>query len=471
MNAVIGLAQLALDQTSDPTLGDYLRQMYSSATSLLRIINDILDYSKIEAGRLSLEHKEFLTDQLSSNLLGMFGAQAAAKGVSLSTQIAPDVPAQLIGDSLRLDQVLINLVSNAIKFTDSGSIVIEIERLDQNNADATRSKRVRLRFCVVDTGLGMTKETQAGLFQPFIQADGSITRRFGGTGLGLTISRRLVMLMGGDISVVSDAGVGSRFCFDLDFHLPAQDSLANLDTRSAQASLAEQLKLAEVGRAISGARVLLVDDDLVTQRVTREMLRRAGLHVIVANHGGEALEFLGRERVDAVLMDIAMPEVDGFVATQRIRANPAWSALPIIAFTAAVLLHDREKCLAAGMNDFISKPSHPLEIINILTRHIAPQESFTPVSGLPIPPEGSTVTVPFDRERATIALRTLKTQLEQNAFIATNDVRALRLQLAGISNPAANRLYDAISRYDYASAKRVLNELLTELGLMGDLSA
>jgi len=489
MNAVIGLAQLALDQTTDPNVADYLRQMYISSTSLLRIINDILDYSKIEAGRLNLERKEFVTTQLTGKVLGMFAAQAANKGLLLSAQIADDVPTQLIGDSLRLDQVLINLISNAVKFTERGNVTLEIGRVPADLPGTTR-----LRFCVTDSGLGMSQEAQAGLFQPFVQADGSITRRFGGTGLGLTISRRLVMLMGGDISVTSEPDVGSRFCFELDIDVPAH-AIPSPEVLSQSATDALPppqgdfnplstipgiLNLATAGRPIAGARILLVEDDLINQRVAGEMLRRAGLEVIVANNGVEALERLARQPVyaafDAVLMDLEMPELNGIEATQRIRANPSWAALPIIAYTAAVLLHDRQKCLAAGMNDFLTKPAKPRELIEVLVRHIGPhigphlaQSDLSMQAAVPAPATAIEATS-LNRDYIQARLSALKSQLDQNAFIAAADIRTLRLELGSMTNPALNRLYDAISRYDYASAKRTLAELMTELGRSGEKS-
>jgi signal transduction histidine kinase/CheY-like chemotaxis protein len=461
MNAVIGLAQLALDRSNDPGLNEYLKQMHSSANTLLKIINDILDYSKIESGRLEIEHRSFNIRDLTANFVGTFRHAADQRGIRLTTEINGDVPPRLVGDAVRLGQILINLGSNALKFTEQGTIALQISRLASADfSPGNASGSVRLRFSVTDTGIGMSQDEVARLFQPFVQADGSITRRFGGTGLGLTISRRLVLLMGGDINVNSNTGEGSRFQFDLDFALPEQP------TESAiRPSPAAGPSIADLALPIAGARILLVEDDLINQKVIRGLLTRAGLEVVVANHGGEALEQLSAQTaqpVEAVVMDLQMPIVDGFEATRRIRQNPAWAELPIIAHTAGVLIHDREKCLAAGMNDFVAKPVKIDELLATLLRHVPHRATDVPLAPVQQPPPPIA-----DVKRLIAALTQIGERLALNDFVAVTEIAELRSQMlpfaSRIGETAAN-FEAALSRFDYATAKVLLAELLAALG-------
>jgi PAS domain S-box-containing protein len=479
MNAVIGLAQLALDYAQDATLRDYLQQMYGSASALLDLINDILDYSKIEAGQLQIDAHEFNTRDITASLLGMFRLACQNKGLTLSVTIADEVPPRLIGDSLRIRQVLTNLVGNAIKFTADGEISIHIQRLAEVELPAGR---VRLRFLVRDTGIGMEMEALGRLFQPFVQADGSITRRYGGTGLGLTISRKLVQLLGGDIAVDSTPGHGSQFHFDLDFEIPphlahlthltqmtpplapALDSLpAPLDGRTAQ----NENTLVASALPIAGASILVVEDDPINQRVARRVLERAGLNVTVAAHGAEALDRLEEERVDAILMDLQMPVMGGFEATARIRADARWKELPIIAFTAAVLIHDREECSRAGMNDFCAKPIQPHELLATLLRlipHRADAQTPQLTVSAAVPPAPTFARL--DRVRLKQVLDELGRRLHDNDFIAVPELTELRSLLAPIKINIGDRdirLEAAISRYDYSMAKSLITEIQTTL--------
>jgi PAS domain S-box-containing protein len=461
MNAVIGLAQLALDHARDPTLRDYLRQMYDSASALLGIINDILDYSKIEAGRLTIDPREFDLRDVLDNVLGIFRVTARGKGLRLTAELDPGLPRCLIGDQMRVGQVLINLVGNAVKFTEQGDVRIQIAPLSLITASSSR--RCRIRFTVIDTGIGMNQEALGRLFQPFVQADGSITRRYGGSGLGLTISRRLVLLMGGDIAVDSVAGSGSQFHFELDFELPAQAPALSASTAGTVASDSTN-DLARSAAPIAGAHILIVEDDRINQHVARGLLERAGLRVTVANHGGEALECLEQAQFDAILMDLQMPHMDGFVATEKIRADERWRTLPIIAFTAAVLVHDREKCTQAGMNDFVAKPVQPQDIIAVLLRQI-PHHSGHPAttSAADAVPPAPTF-APGDLYRLPALLQELADRLHGNDFIAVpelKEIHDLLMPLAAALGDRETRLDAAISRYDYATAKHLLSEIRT----------
>ena len=485
MNAILGMTDLALRTELDIRQRDYLRKTRSAAESLLGLINDILDFSKIEAGKLELEQRAFSLEEILDKVAHVVGVRAQEKGLEMLINVAPDLPQSLIGDPLRLQQVLINLCGNAVKFTEEGEIIVSVELLGTGSATSM------LRFSVRDTGIGMTREQCARLFQPFTQVDSSSARKYGGTGLGLAISRQLVELMGGEIGVSSQLNQGSDFHFTVCYpvgHAPtprqetpdlrqirvlvvddsanAREAIANtllnlgyehFLASSAAEGLAELLRAAsgrpyelvlmdwkmpnvdglaatrqirqhpdlvdhqprivlvsgfaheapesvldrapldgfltkpltasslhdtlvtlfgglhgnaslemtaspdqpsnEVLTKIKGMKVLLVEDNEINQQVASELLGDvAGVQITVAGNGRRALEVLRDEEFDLVLMDIQMPEMDGYEATAHIRAQPRWQRLPIIAMTAHAMVQDRERCIAAGMNDFVTKP-------------------------------------------------------------------------------------------------------------------
>ncbi|HWR02985.1 MAG TPA: PAS domain S-box protein [Humidesulfovibrio sp.] len=494
MNAVIGMAHLALTTELSPKQRDYLTKIDRAARSLLGILNDILDFSKVEAGMLATESVDFDLDLVLDDLAGLLAVKAHEKGLELLLDVGGDVPRRLVGDPLRLGQVLVNLVGNAVKFTQAGEVRVSVSALPESLPG-----QARLAFSVRDTGIGMTPEQRANLFQPFTQADASTTRRFGGTGLGLSISQRLVQLMGGEIGVASAPGQGSEFRFELTLPLAAEqgreaapDSLAGRrvlvadDSRSAReimvaalrrlgmlpeeaADGAETLALlaraAEAGRpfelvlldwrmpgmdgaetarrisqdasllpkpavviltaydretlarlpesglaaallmkpvspsllldtlaevfggkaltparppqdqaeaarrALAGLRVLLVEDNEINQQVAQGMLERVGVETTLAGDGETALALLAVESFDAVLMDIQMPGMDGFETTRRIRETGSLRGLPVIAMTAHALASDRDRALAAGMNDHVTKPIAPGALYGALMRH------------------------------------------------------------------------------------------------------
>jgi signal transduction histidine kinase/CheY-like chemotaxis protein len=486
MNAIIGMAHLALKTDLTAKQYDYLKKVDISAKSLLGIINDILDFSKIEAGKLDMESVDFQLEDTLDNISTLVGIKTQEKGLELLFKTDPSVPAALVGDPLRLGQILINLSNNAVKFTDTGEIVISTELVKKDGAQAT------LKFSIQDTGIGMTEAQAAKLFQPFEQADSSTTRKYGGTGLGLTISKRLAGMMGGEIWVESERGQGSTFSFTATFGLgkekakrrfvPSPDLQGMkvlvvddnatsrgifydmLDSFSFKVSLAAsgeegltELEKApddqpfelvimdwkmpgmdgieaskriknhtrlrkipaiilvtgygredvmqqaeEVGlegfllkpvnpsmlfdtiiqtfgeavpetsrvakrkereaedlKHIQGAHVLLVEDNEINQQVAKEILEGAGMVVTLANNGQEALDAVKARDYDAVLMDVQMPVMDGYTATREIRKKERFKDLPIIAMTAHAMAGDREKSLAAGMNDHVSKPIDP----------------------------------------------------------------------------------------------------------------
>jgi len=497
MNAIIGLSHLALKTQLSAKQRDYISKVHNAGTSLLAVINDILDFSKIEAGKLEIETTDFKLDEVIGSVTTLTAQKAHEKGLEFLVHVAPGIPEHLLGDPLRLGQVLTNFVNNAVKFTERGEIRLNIDLLERTG------EKVQLKFAVQDSGIGMSREQAAKLFQPFTQADMSTTRKHGGTGLGLTICRRLVELMGGRIWLESEPGVGSTFYFTvwlgvgegkgvgklvperlqglrilvvddnptareilqeplsslvravdvvgsgkeaiaaiqkqdatqpydlvfMDWRMPGMDGLQasrhikSDETLTHQPAIvlvtafgreevreeAERLQLdgflvkpvtksmivdtlvnvfaqgvEEVGGApeadlaarLHGARILLVEDNEINQQIAVELLEGAGAAVRVANNGREAVEVLSSgpqpPAFDVVLMDLQMPEMDGYQATAKLRSDSRFGALPVIAMTAHATIEERQRCLAAGMNDHISKPIDPVSLFETVSRYYTP---------------------------------------------------------------------------------------------------
>lgn len=410
LNAIVGMSHLLSQGERDDVRRDRLEKLVSAAEALIRIVDDVLDFAKIEAGRLGIEHVALDLDKVVADQIGVMEGRARAKGLELRLVVAPDVPRRLRGDPLRLGQILLNLLGNAIKFTDSGSVSLTIWRIDAEHslsralalAGASpggdhgrgasrfhRSERrgamavreapsgtevARMRFEVRDTGIGIPVEHQSTLFNPFTQADASITRRFGGTGLGLAICKQLVELMNGEIGLASTPGEGCLFHFELPFELDTEavDESAGAAPPQAQPDAPATPPArtdADIGH-LRGARVLLVDDVALNREVALAFLRDAGVRVDVACDGREAVESVAGERYDLVLMDIQMPVLDGLAATRAIRADPRLRDLPIVAMTAHALPGDRERSVVAGMNDHLTKPLDPHALLQTLARWI-----------------------------------------------------------------------------------------------------
>jgi signal transduction histidine kinase/DNA-binding response OmpR family regulator/HPt (histidine-containing phosphotransfer) domain-containing protein len=506
MNAITGLARLALKTELTEKQQDYLTQIENSGQALLGIINDILDFSKIEAGMLDMESVDFHLEDVLNNISSLFGLRIEEKGLELLLAVDKEVPRYLVGDSLRLSQILINLTTNAIKFTAKGNIVIKVEVVN------SEPERVTLRFTVQDSGIGISSEAISKLFDAFTQADTSTTRQFGGTGLGLTICKRLTEMMGGKIWVESQHGKGSRFiytatfgcqenspkmiyqtpeelccfkilivddnetsleimqdelsvfCFKeislarsgkaalekleaahydlvlLDWKMPGMDGLetakrirenalmfqkprvimmtafsredifksadkhcidAFLTKPVSQSTLFDNVmtvfgkKVAKTSRSLQkqtemsadinslrGAQILLAEDNIINQQVARETIESEGLQVFIANNGKKAVSMLAEGDFDAILMDIQMPEMDGYEATRLIRENAQYDALPIIAMTAHAMSGDKEKCLAAGMNDYITKPIEVEQLFATLKKWVKPSNRELPTPSI-----------------------------------------------------------------------------------------
>jgi two-component system sensor histidine kinase/response regulator len=350
MNAVIGLTRLALETDLSPKQRNYLNKISSSAELLLGLLNDILDFSKIEAGRMEIEQTDFSLRAIFSNLRSLLGIRAAEQGLELIMEVADEVPDSLRGDPLRLSQILLNLGSNAVKFTRQGGVSIRAALLEKAGDE------VLLRFSVTDTGIGMSQEQQKKLFQLFSQADSSISRKYGGTGLGLAISKQLAGLMGGSIKVESAPDQGSVFSFILPL------------TVSKFAAMPSEPPSACDFSKLRGRKILLAEDNEINQEITASLLRRRGAKVHLAANGLEALEILKQESFDAVLMDIQMPVMDGCAACREIRKQPQHKSLPVIALTANAMLSDKEKSRQAGMNNHIGKPFQEEELLATLCR-------------------------------------------------------------------------------------------------------
>jgi signal transduction histidine kinase/ActR/RegA family two-component response regulator len=361
MNGVIGLTNLALTTDLTPVQRDYLNKIDYSAKSLLNIINDILDFSKIEAGKLELESVGFELDSVLENVRSVASLRANEKGLRFEIDVAPDVPAELVGDPLRFGQILLNLVTNAIKFTEHGDVVVNIA-VRLRGAD-----EVELVTSIRDTGIGMTPEQQSRLFTSFSQGDSSITRRFGGTGLGLAISKALVQKMGGAIAVRSEAGHGSTFTFSAIFHRAEPKAAAPAGAGGAAVA-------ASPNNLLAGRHVLVAEDNAINQQIMERLLQRLGITIDVAANGREAVDAVmaAPDRYDLVIMDVQMPEMDGLEATRLIRRRFDAARLPIVAMTAHAMEEERLACLAAGMNDHLTKPVDPKNLTRTLEHWLGP---------------------------------------------------------------------------------------------------
>jgi signal transduction histidine kinase/ligand-binding sensor domain-containing protein/CheY-like chemotaxis protein len=376
LNGVLGMVELTKQTNLTPEQLDFLNTAGQSGNALLAVVNDILDFSKVDAGKLDLVSEEFHPADVIGESVGMLASRAQEKNLGISCHISPDMPQCLLGDSGRLKQVLLNLIGNAIKFTQRGEITVSAEMTERETTQAV------LKICVADTGVGIPQEQQEIIFEAFHQADSSTTRRFGGTGLGLAISARLVSLMGGRIWVESEPGRGARFYCTVVFNLPSAPALV-ASGRVARIEVNPHVISADdpVSRSfanglhstngksnyasspgldvkMSRLKILLAEDNIINQKVAVRLLEKQGHEVVVAGDGKEALEKFDQSFFDLILMDVQMPEIDGLMATTMIRTREQETSrhTPIIALTAHAMKGDRERCLAAGMDGYIAKP-------------------------------------------------------------------------------------------------------------------
>lgn len=353
LNGILGLTQIMKTEVNNEDHRKYLEMIHDAGKNLTQLINDILDLSKIESGRLELENIEFDLSKVIEAEFDRFKHLAEYKRLNLSLELDELLPAKVIGDPVRLSQIITNLVSNAIKFTNEGEIKIKFSVLESGNG------KVVIRGCISDTGIGIPKETQAKIFQSFTQADNSITRKYGGTGLGLNIVKSLVHLMKGEVSVVSPADpnamCGSTFCFTVCLSLPATKLHESVATAKSEKLLFDQR-----------LRVLIVDDNAVNLLVAKKLMQKFGAEVTTAERGLQAIELVKQNTYDLVLMDIQMPEIDGYETTRRLRQLEF--TMPIIALSANAYNEDVKNSLKAGMNDHLQKPFTDKELFQIVNK-------------------------------------------------------------------------------------------------------
>ena len=354
MNAIIGMTNLTLDTNLTEQQKENLQIVNHSSRHLLGIINDILDLSKIEAGKLELEIIDFDLVELLDHIIQIFSVQAKQKKLLLNLDKSKDLPKYVKGDSIRLRQVIVNLLNNAIKFTEKGSITVVAKQVK------TTKEQTTIYFAIADTGIGIAPEKQDQIFENFSQAESSTTREYGGTGLGLAICRQLIELMGSTIKLDSEVNKGSIFSFELSLAL-SEENKVNTSTSNKNTKLIKPVN--------KSLRILLAEDELINRKVATKLLEKLSHTVIVANNGEEVIQQLKNNTVDLILMDIEMPKMDGLTATENIRAGVAGDEncnIPIIAMTAHAITEFKEKCFIVGMNDFITKPINFDELNKVL---------------------------------------------------------------------------------------------------------
>ncbi len=359
MNAIVGMSALLLKADPSEKQLNFIKSINSAAENLLALINDILDYSKIDAGKLVLEEAGFSIREVVQELMQIVSFKTDPSKVKIGTHIDENVPERIVGDKVRLNQVLMNLVSNAVKFTEEGEVTISVETI-QDAQD-----KVKVRFSVKDTGIGIAPDKIEMIFGSFTQASTDTTRKYGGSGLGLAIVKQILELQGTEIKIESQVGKGSNFYFNLDF---SKDNGSVYEVKSEQP---------ENFHSLEGVKILAAEDNELNQILATHLLESWGAQVDIAENGEKTLEMLKQNNYDLILMDIQMPLMDGYQATEKIRKNfqSPKNMLPIIAMTANVLDGEREKCLACGMDDYIIKPLCP-ENLNFVIRNVVNQSGF-----------------------------------------------------------------------------------------------
>ena len=444
MNGVIGMLDLLLDSGLGERQRHYAQSARLSCRNLLAVINDILDLSKVEAGKMELEEVGFDLRTVLFELEELLTLRAQEKKLDLRFDIDPAVPELLVGDPVRLKQVLFNLVGNALKFTETGGVTVLADSLSMSGNE------VLLRFSVRDTGIGIPARQRESIFQNFTQVDASITRKYGGTGLGLAICKRLVTLLGGEIGLSSEEGRGSEFSFTARFRVQTGERKAAAPALAF--ALPKQLDFRR-------ARVLLVEDNLINRDVAGAILEKWGFCVEVAVNGAEAIETLRRKHFDLVLMDIQMPVLDGLEATAILR-DPASCvldpAVPVVAMTAHAMPEDRRRCLEAGMDDYVPKPIDPEQLLPVLARVLRVDLERGDGSGSP--PDGADAGQPPVFDEAAFLGRVLG-----------NREVAVRMALGFLADSAAclARLRDALAAGDTSATARELHLFKGSSGTIG----
>ena len=460
MNGVIGMTELLMDTALDAEQREYLAIVKSSSEALLRVINDILDFSKIEAGKLLIEHITFHLGRSVEETLKPLLLRAQGKGLSLQCQIDPDVPMAVVSDPGRLRQILVNIIGNAIKFTERGTVVLRVVRV-QDAGD-----KLSLHWSVADQGIGIAAHKLGSIFDAFSQEDSSITRKYGGTGLGLTICARLVEALGGRMWVESVLGQGSVFHFT---------TRVELDASAAQVAAPVVRAIAPSPQPLPGAtapalQVLLVEDHAINQKLVVTLLQRWGHSVAVADHGQQALDLLAQRSFDVILMDMMMPVLDGLETTRHIRATEQDRHTPIIAMTANAMESDRQRCLEAGMDDYLSKPIKAAELeqkLQRVARDLVPPSFLAPLSGTAFAPLVDTLpqAAAFDYAAALAEQDQEMVDIVAQAFVRQwpHDLRNLREALAQADWPrvgyTAHALKATLSLFGAAPASALAAQM------------
>ncbi|NYE61974.1 PAS domain S-box-containing protein [Duganella sp. 1224] len=459
MNGVIGMAYLALKTELDPRQRDYLEKIRFAGEHLLGIIDDILDISKIEAGKLEIEHVDFALDHVIQTLNTVVAPKAASRELELVVDLDPTLPRVLRGDPLRLGQVLINYTNNAIKFSEKGRIEV---RVRQVVGDA---HGCLLRFEVSDCGIGLSEAEIDKLFQSFQQADTSTTREYGGTGLGLSICKQLAQLMGGEVGVRSRPGHGSTFWFTARLGISSASVPQLIDrVKDAAAELLASSRSAAVMAALKNARILLVEDNTFNQQIALEMLEEVGSSVCLAANGMEALELLRQTAFDCVLMDVQMPLMDGLEATRRIRADPRLADMRVLAMTATATSEDRVRCIEAGMDDFISKPIQPALMYQTIANWL-PERDDNHARDLPARPRQPAFKTTLGGDPAVIDLSILAKLLGYHP----HKVRKFAFKFLQNAQDGLNQMEAALRRGDLSLLRDLGHKLKSPARTVGAL--
>ncbi|MFM2051107.1 MAG: hypothetical protein RL682_1598, partial [Pseudomonadota bacterium] len=458
MNAVIGMSHLALKTELTTRQRDYVQKIQNAGHHLLAIVNDVLDISKIEAGMLKLENIDFFIQNVIDDVHTLIADKAQEKGLQLAFDVTPDTPAKLIGDPLRLKQILINFANNAVKFTEEGMVAITVEMHER------RDNKVLMRFSVRDTGIGLMPEQISKLFQSFQQADNSTTRKYGGTGLGLVISKQLAERMGGEVGVESAVNVGSTFWFTAQLGIA---SLAESASSNPMNKVVLDVKALQTSGVLQGLRVLLAEDNPINQQVATELLHAVGAVVDVADNGLVALQKCqaqsGEPAFDVILMDMQMPVMDGLAATLAITALPGWGCIPIIAMTANAMDTDRQRCVDAGMVDFVAKPVEPEQLYRTILQWAARDVSnvLAAVQSDPIDLGYRATPPPITIEGLDVqsGMRRVMNQQDRYWTLLRNFVQ----EQAG----ALPRIHSAVAANDLQTAERIAHTLKGLAGTIG----
>ncbi|MBI3848504.1 MAG: response regulator [Planctomycetes bacterium] len=464
MNGVIGMTDLLLDTELSATQRDYAETIQSCASHLLELINDILDFSKVEAGRLDLEVVPFQLPNLVDELGALFAETARRKRIELVRTIDPNVPARVAGDPGRLRQILTNLVSNSLKFTEQGSVTVRVTRMEESTTS------VVLRFEIVDTGIGIPPDAQSKLFLSYSQAESSTTRRFGGTGLGLAISKRLAERMGGSIGVISTEGAGSTFWFTARF-----DRITETSESSEPVSDDSSPASRPIAAQSPSRHVLVVDDDEVNRRLAEIVLEKLGHRVTLATNGREAVDLVAASEFDVVLMDCQMPEMDGFEATAALRVRERESGarrLPIVAMTASATTDDRKRCLDADMDDYVSKPLKHDSLSSVIDRHSRTHVTTSPTAPTPPAPPTPPPQAPAAPTSTLTVSPVLDVRMiEQLTEIAADDNPGFLGEMIdafdATATDTARLLHDALRRGDAHALERAAHSLKGSSGSLG----